>query len=70
MTAKNFWTDEKAKHQYEALTAKIERVFCVPPEIARAEPHVFQAWFHHRQREAAHLRIEAATIFLTFTKAP
>lgn len=67
---KNIWTDEKAQARYDALSAEIEDAFRVPTSIARSAPHVFQAWFYGRQKHAAHLRIEAAMLFLTFTKAP
>lgn len=68
--ARSVWIDEKARERYNVLCDKIESVFKVPPEIARAEPKVFQDWFYQRQREAAHMRIDAGIVFLTFTQAP
>lgn len=64
------WVDEKAKGRHDALLGEIDSIFRVPPEIAAAEPHIFHEWFYGRQCAAAHLRIEAAMLFLTFTKSP
>lgn len=64
------WTDEKAKAAYDGIQQQLDTMFRAPQPIAQAEPHIFQSWMYSQQCKAAHLRIEAAHLFLTFTKAP
>lgn len=64
------WATKEAKAHYDNLLHQIDECFKVPREMRGVEPHIFHSWFYGQQRKAAHLRIEAGTLFLSHTSKP